>query len=135
MMNFKLLSFSLFSVAAISPLFMPSLTPSALALGCVATDVGVQVNVSGSKAPGRQTNTTNQQFGKNCVGNSVTNVGTQQNVGGSQPADQNRNSTIILGDGPYGPPGVGDVGINVHIPVNVYNPADDPEFLRSLPGR
>ncbi|RAM52060.1 hypothetical protein BLD44_027590 [Mastigocladus laminosus UU774] len=131
-MSFKFLSLGLFSLTVVSPLFAPSFTRPASAQGCVATDVSVQVGISGSRQPGQQNNNTDQRFGENCQGNSVTNVGTQvQN--GSDPTQQNRNSTQVVGDGPTSnTPGKGNVGVKVHVPVNVYNPAADPNFRQNV---
>jgi hypothetical protein len=134
-MKFKFLSLGLFSLTVVAPLFAPTFTRSASALGCVATDVAVQVDVSGSKAPAQQTHNPNQQFGEDCVGNSVTNTSTQVNTGPNS-AQQNVNSTSVLGGGATSnTPGKGDVGVNVHVPVKVYNPAADPNFLNGIPNR
>ncbi|MGJ5676286.1 MAG: hypothetical protein ACR9NN_22215 [Nostochopsis sp.] len=131
-MNFKFLSLGLFSLTVVSPLFAPAFTRPASALGCVATDVSIQVGISGSKAPAQQNNNADQQFGEECQGNSVTNTATQvQN--GSDPTQQNRNSTQVVGGGATSnTPGKGDVGVKVHVPVNVYNPAADPNFLKGV---
>jgi hypothetical protein len=133
-MKFRLLSLSLLSVSAISPFLVPSLTLKAQALGCVATSVGVQVDISGSRTGGRQTNNASQKFGENCVGNSSTNTSTQVHKGANS-ANQTRTSNQQLGSGRLGRPGVGDVRTNIHIPVKVYNPAADRNFMKNVPGR
>ncbi|MDM9379893.1 hypothetical protein QUB80_04165 [Chlorogloeopsis sp. ULAP01] len=132
-MNFKFISLSLFSLTAVSPLFVPSFTPSALALGCSAIDVAVQVDVSGNRNPGKQTNNVNQEFGEDCKpGTNVTNRSTQINIGPNS-AIQNRNSNAVVGEGATSTtPGKGDVGVQVHVPVQVYNPGQDPEFLKKV---
>ncbi|MBF1990693.1 hypothetical protein [Fischerella thermalis] len=131
-MKFKFLSVGLFSLTVVSPLFAPSFTRPASALGCVITDVAVQVDVSGSKTPAQQTHNPNQQFGEDCTGNSVTNTATQVNTGPNS-AQQNVNSNSVVGGGATSnTPGKGDVGVKVHVPVDVYNPAADPNFLNGV---
>ncbi|MFH7029808.1 MAG: hypothetical protein ACHBN1_31715 [Heteroscytonema crispum UTEX LB 1556] len=120
-MKVKVLSLGLFSAAAVLPLFMPSLTPSAHALGCVATDVGVQVNISSSPSRAQQSNNVNQQFGQNCKGSSVTNTGTQVNVGANS-ANQNRNSSQFVGSGAPGDDGIGNVRTSTPVAVDVKIP-------------
>ncbi len=127
-MKFKLLSLTLFSLSAVSPLMIPSLTHPAMA-GCVAVDVGTQVAVDGNRK-GNQTNHTTQNFGPNCTnsrGGSVTTVGQQNCVSGS--CEQRRTSSQYV-DGDGNPIGVKtpNIGIQVHTPVHVYNPAEDPNW-------
>ena len=128
-MKFKLLSLSLFSLSAVSPLMIPSFTHPAMA-GCVAVDVGTQVAVDGNRT-GHQTNHTTQNFGPNCSnsrGGTVTTVGHQSCV--SANCQQNRTSSQLV-DGDGNPIGVKtpNIGIQVHTPVHVYNPAEDPNWI------
>jgi hypothetical protein len=132
-MKLKVLSFSLFSVAALSPFLMPSLTLKANALGCTLTDVAVQVDVSGNPSQSQQNNNVNQQFGQNCKGNSVTNTATQVH-NGSNAGNQNRNSSQSAGSGALGDDGIGNVKTQIHVPVSVENPAANPNFLNGIPG-
>lgn len=75
-MKSKLLSLSLFSLTAISPFFIPSLTPSASA-GCVGVSAGAQVAIDSNRTGGRQSTNVNREFGRNCNGNSATSTATQ----------------------------------------------------------
>jgi hypothetical protein len=129
-MKLKVLSLGLFSAAAVLPFVMPSLTPKAQALGCVATDVAVQLDISSSPKPGQQTNNVNQQLGENCKGNSVTNTATQVNVG-ADSANQTRNSSQFVGSGAPGNDGIGNVQTSTHIPVQV----TIPDVNKLVPGR
>jgi hypothetical protein len=129
-MKLKVLSLGLFSAAAVLPFFMPSLTPKAQALGCVATDVAVQLDISSSPNPGQQSNNVNQQLGEKCKGNSVTNTATQVNVGGNS-ANQNRNSSQVVGSGAPGDDGLGNVSTSTYVPIQV----QIPDVNKLVPGR
>ncbi|NWF58956.1 MAG: hypothetical protein HXY43_06515 [Fischerella sp.] len=127
-MRFKLLSLGLFSVTAVSPFFMPSLTPSALA-GCTAVDVSAQVSVDRSRE-GNQSNQTNQNFGENCensVGGTVTSVGTQTCVSGGR-CEQRRNSNQFVDGDPNSnvPVRTRNIGIKVNPQIHVPLPSNYP---------
>jgi hypothetical protein len=128
-MKFKLLSLSLFSLSAVSPLMIPSLTHPAVA-GCVAVDVSTQVAVDGNRK-GNQSNSVNQGFGPNCRngnGGNVTSVGNQ--VCHSTSCAQSRHSSQYADGDPNNPTGVStpNIPIQVHVPVHVYDPSKDPNF-------
>jgi hypothetical protein len=125
-MKFKLLSLSLFSISAVSPFFLPALTPSAMA-GCVAVDTSVQVSIDNQER-GRQSNRTKQEFGPNCensVGSSVRSSATQ--VCNSSSCVQRRTSDQYVDGGRYVPVKTNNIGVQVHIPVHVKKP--------NIPGR
>lgn len=120
-MKFKLLSLSLFSISAVSPFLIPSLTPEAMA-GCVAVDTSVQVAVDRSRQRS-QTNDVSQNFGENCQGGRVRSSARQvcvsegkceqartseQNVTG----DSNRRSRV----------NTPNIKVKVHVPVHVTKP-------------
>ena len=128
---FKLLSRLLLSVSALLPI-SPFLTSSASAV-CVMTDVSVQIAIHGSKNPAKQTNNVDMQSEGVCVGNTTTSTSTQIYVGPGD-VEQTRNSSHFVGGGTNernisGP----TIRVPVHVPVDVYNPAYDPNFLGSLP--
>jgi hypothetical protein len=125
-----LLTSILFSISLI-----PSLTPTAHALGCVNADISNQVKITGSKsAPGKQQNTVHQTIDPSCVGNIIIHKSTQLYVG-SEGVDQVRTSNqFSAGSGHNGtiPSSVmktGNVNIHVGTATTIYNPALDPKFL------
>jgi hypothetical protein len=125
-MKFKLLSLGLFSISAVSSLFIPALTPSAMA-GCVAVDTSVQVAVDDQER-GQQSNRTNQEFGPECensVGSSARSSATQ--VCNSSDCKQRRTSDQYVDGGRRVPVKTDNIGVQVHIPVHVKKP--------SVPGR
>jgi hypothetical protein len=128
-MKFKLLSLTLFSLSAVSPIMLPSLSHPAMA-GCVAVDVSTQVAVDGNRK-GNQSNNTNQNFGSNCRngnGGNVTTVGNQ--VCHSTNCVQRRNSSQFADGDPNSSTGVStpNIPISVHVPVHVYDPSKNPNF-------
>ncbi|MBR8838631.1 MAG: hypothetical protein DSM106950_32680 [Stigonema ocellatum SAG 48.90 = DSM 106950] len=130
-MKFKLLSLSLFSLSALSPIAISSLTHPAMA-GCVAVDVGTQVAVDGHKGRGNQTNNVNQNFGPNCrnsVGGTVTSVGNQ--VCHSGTCAQSRTSNQYADGNPNYRTGVNtkNIGIRVNPQIHVYDVSKDPNFF------
>lgn len=128
---FKLLSRLLLSVSVV-PL-APFLTSSASA-ACVMTDVSVQVAIHGSKNPAKQTNNVDMQSEGVCVGNTTTSTSTQIYVGPGD-VEQTRNSSHFVGGGSNERTNISGptIRVPVHVPVDVYNPAYDPNFLNSLP--
>ena len=101
-MNFKILSLGLFSLSAISPMFVPAFTPSAMA--CVAVDVNTQVAVEDRNAPrGQQTNNATRNLGANCGNGRGGRVVTKsRQVCKSATCNQHRNShQEVDGDSKY----------------------------------
>lgn len=90
-MNFKVLTLGLFSLSAISPMFVPAFTPSAMA--CVAVDVNTQVAVEDKDAPrGEQNNNSTRKLGENCgKGRGGRVVNRTRQVCTSGTCNQNRN--------------------------------------------
>jgi hypothetical protein len=135
-MKFNLLSLGLFSIVTVSPLLMPSFTPSAQAT-CVAVDTNVQVAVHGQRrGSGAQSNRTNQEFGANCKNgvSSVTSRGTQVCV--SERCEQRRNSDqFVDGDKNGVRTGGRNIRVNPSVQVDVYSPAHDPQFMNRVRGR
>jgi predicted ATP-grasp superfamily ATP-dependent carboligase len=118
-MNFKLLSLSLFSVAAASS-FLPAFSQRADAT-CVLNDVNIQVTVRDRNSSANQVNNTNQQAADDCFGNTVTSTGTQVFTG-SGNVDQIRNSNQFAGGG-NNPTGVKTPIIKVNPSIQVDVPA------------
>ena len=115
--------------------FLPNLTSTAHALGCVNADVSNQIKLTGSKdAPGVQQNTVNQEINPNCVGSANVGKRTQVYVG-AEGADQVGTSTQSLGGAAKPSPipanvmNAGNVNVNVGTRTSVYTPALDPKFL------
>lgn len=132
-MKSKFLSLGLLSLAAVSSsFFVPATTPKAMALGCVAADVSVQVSVRGDRKPSQQRNNVNQEIQPGCRGNSVTTVGRQTHVGPGR-VNQNRNSNQFLGGSGRGST-AGDVKVRVNPKIDVYSPALDPNYLNRKTG-
>ncbi|CAA9586252.1 hypothetical protein AVDCRST_MAG81-3870 [uncultured Synechococcales cyanobacterium] len=130
-MKFKLFAHSLLSVSALLTLASHS-TPSASA-ACVMTDVAAQVAIHGSKKPSQQTNNVDMQNEGACLGNTTTNTGTQV-YAGPDDVEQTRNSSHFNGgstddkteiDGPV-------IRVPVSVPVDIYSPAYDQEFLGDI---
>lgn len=118
-MNLKLLSLGLFSASAISPLFVPAFTPSAMA--CTAVDIGVQIAREDKR--GVQENNVSQKFDPNCDGGKVINRSIQKCY--SERCIQRRNSRQEVRGGSDGRrSGVKrpKVGVRVHVPVRIQNP-------------
>lgn len=129
-MNFKLFSLSLLSVSTLLTL-APS-TPSVFA-GCVMTDVGIQVAIHGSKNPAKQTNNVNMDSQPGCFGNTTTSTSRQVYVGLGD-VEQTRASSHFVGSGTDNGTKVGGpaLAVPVYVPVDVYSPAHDPDFLSGL---
>ena len=118
-MNFKLLSLGLFSASAISPLFVPAFTPSAMA--CTAVDVGVQVAREDKR--GVQENNVSQEFDPDCDGGSVRSRSFQTCKGERCVQKRNSEQRVERGDsgrrsGVKRP----NIGVKVHVPVRIQNP-------------
>lgn len=128
---FKLFSHLLLSVSALVPLAL--LTPSASAV-CVMTDVSVQIAIHGSRNPAKQTNNVDMQSEGECFGNTTTSTSTQIYVGPGD-VEQTRNSSHFVSGGTNDGTNINGpvIRVPVHVPVDVYNPAFDPDFLDSLP--
>ena len=129
-MKFQLFSLSLLSVSTLLTL-APS-TPSAFA-GCVMTDVAVQVAIHGSKNPAKQSNNVNMDSEPGCLGNTTTNVSRQVYVGPGD-VEQTRSSSHFVGSGTNDGTKIGGpaIAVPVYVPVDVYSPAHDPDFLSGL---
>jgi hypothetical protein len=130
-MKFKFLSLSLLSLSAVSPFLMPEWTPKAMA-GCVAVDVSTQVAIDGTrKTPGRQTNQVSQSFGENCLGSTVTSVGNQVCVATNCEAQRRSSTQYVSGGSNITGVKTPNINVKVHVPVHVYNPAADPNFMNN----
>ncbi|MDJ0737468.1 MAG: hypothetical protein QNJ47_25950 [Nostocaceae cyanobacterium] len=134
-MKLKLLSLTLFSLSAVSPLFIPSLTPSAMATGCVAASVGPQVSVRGSKTPAEQNNTVNQNIEEGCLGNSAVCTGAQVFDGPGSVVQNRKCSQTLKGNPNNNLPDVGNVEFNTNPKFDVYNPAKDQGYLNKFINR
>jgi hypothetical protein len=132
-MKLKFLSISLFSLGIISPFFIPSLTPAAKAVGCVAIAVTPQISVRGSKQPATQTNTVNQEIDPNCIGNTAVCSGSQVAVVPGA-VEQRRSCTQNLGGDPNRtlPVRGGDVKFQSTPKFDIYNPAQDQDYLNGV---
>lgn len=130
-MNFKLFSLSLFSVSTLLTL-APTSTPAAFA-GCVMTDVAPQIAIHGSKEPAVQTNNVDMQSESGCLGNTTTSTATQLYVGPDN-VEQTRNSSQFVGGGKDDATKVNGpvIGVPVSVPVDVYSPAHDQDFLNGF---
>lgn len=98
---------------------------------CLQADVSLQYNISGSRKPANQTNDVVMEGEDGCVGNTSVTTGVQGNVGGSGPVEQHRQVRHKQTNGPGGgsPFGSKPVQIKNNVQVDIYNPADDPEFM------
>ena len=130
-MKFKLFSLSLFSVSTLLTL-APTSTPAAFA-GCVMTDVAPQIAIHGSKEPAVQTNNVNMQSESGCLGNTTTSTATQLYVGPDN-VEQTRNSSHFVGGGKDDVTKVNSpaIAVPVSVPVDVYSPAHDRDFLNGF---
>lgn len=127
-MKFKLLSLGLLSISALLP-FAPTLTPAASAQ-CVMADISTQVAIHGSKEKAQQSNEVDQQSEGECVGNSIVHADTQTAITPGR-ATQTRTSNQRISGGQGNGTGVGmpPVKVKVYVPVDVYSPAHDPNFM------
>lgn len=123
-------SISILFLSALLP-WLPSATPKANA--CAMTDVLIQLAIHGSPQPATQSGNFNMGSDGNCLGNSITNTTTQLYMG-SDPVEQTYEGNQFVGGGNINQTGITSPVIQtpVWIPVDVYNPALDPSFLRSL---
>jgi hypothetical protein len=130
-MKFKLFSGLLLSVSTLSTL-APFSTPAAFA-GCIMTDVATQVAIHGSKNPAVQNNNVDMDSQRGCLGNTTTSTATQLYVGPGD-VEQTRDSSHFVGGSKDDRTKVGGpaIGVPVHVPVDVYSPAHDPDFLGSF---
>jgi hypothetical protein len=130
-MQFNRLSLiSILSLSAFLP-WLPSATPKANA--CAMTDVLIQLAIHGSRQPATQSGNFNMGSDGNCLGNTITNTTTQFYMG-SDPIEQTYEGNQFVGGGNINQTGITSPVIQtpVHIPIDIYNPALDPSFLRSL---
>lgn len=101
---------------------------------CVQADVGVQYNISGSRAPARRSNDVRFEGRGRCVGNTSVTTGVQGNVGGTEPVTQRRRVRHKFkgddvkgksrGRKKYGKDHDDFVRVKVNPQIDVYNPAD-----------
>ena len=120
-------SLGLLSLSVILPL-TPSFTPKADA--CAQTDVLTQVAIHGSQQPATQSGIFNMDNDGNCLGNSTTSTTTQVYAGEEAPV-QTYEGNQFVGGGQFNNTGISSPVIEnpIHIPVDVYSPAHDPNFL------
>ncbi len=130
-MRLKLFLAGLLALPAIG--LTPLIASRPAAAVCVMTDIGIQLQISGTQTPGYQENNVNMGTDGSCWGNSTTNAHTQTYIGGGDSA-QIRNSTHFAGSGGYAPFGlnIDPVTTSVHVPVDVYSPVHDEDFMNSL---
>ncbi|MBW4627918.1 MAG: hypothetical protein KME49_21015 [Brasilonema octagenarum HA4186-MV1] len=119
-MKSKLLSLGLFSLTAVSPFFIPSLTPSASA-GCVGVTAGTQIAIS---REARQSTRVNRQSSPGCSGSTSVSTGKQVCINNDGACEQRRtvNQNFEGGNrrGGYDP--VKDINVDVNVPVHVKSP-------------
>ncbi|MEB3336851.1 MAG: hypothetical protein VKJ46_05260 [Leptolyngbyaceae bacterium] len=130
-LNFASLLF-LTSISGLS--LIATVTPPASAQ-CVMTDISIQAALRGAKQPAQQTNTTDLQSEGACVGNTITQTSTQVYTGSADRVIQQRTSSQRLQGSPSNRAGVTGptIKVPVEVKVDVYNPASDPTFLKSIP--
>jgi hypothetical protein len=94
------------------------------------TDVAPQIAIHGSKEPAVQTNNVDMQSDSGCLGNTTTNTATQLYVGPDN-VEQTRNSSHFVGGSKDDQTKVSGptLGVPVGVPVDVYSPAHDRDFL------
>lgn len=117
-MKSKLLSLGLFSLTAVSPLFIPSLTPSASA-GCVGVSAGTQISIS---REAQQSTRVNREFSPNCSGNSATSTATQVCVNNGRCEQRRTVNQSIQGGNRTGYDPVKNIEVDVNVPVHVKSP-------------
>ena len=109
-------------------------TPSFAA--CTMTDVSLQISVHGSPTPTQQTNDVLMGSTDNCWGNNSTNVSTQLYVGSGAATQQRRSQHFVGSESDNSPVPFGfspaPIGTQISVPVDVYSPAHDPNFMDSL---
>ena len=130
-MQLKFLSVSLLAVPTIMSLNLAASRPAVAV--CVMTDIAVQTQISGTMTPGHQENNVNMTADGPCWGNSTSNVHTQTYVG-SGDATQIRNSNHHVSGGGGAPLGIDidPITTSIHIPIDIYSPAHDEDFMSSL---
>ncbi|MBE9168830.1 hypothetical protein IQ238_15370 [Pleurocapsales cyanobacterium LEGE 06147] len=129
-MRFPLLSLSLFSLSAVLPL-VPSVTPSANA--CAIVDATTQVAIHGSPNPAQQKNNVTMGHDDNCFNNNIVNTTTQLGISPGE-VQQTHQGDYFVGGGNLNNTGFTTPVIQVPVgtQVDVYSPAHDPQFLKSL---
>lgn len=117
-MKSKLLSLSLFSLTAVSPFFIPSLTPSASA-GCIGVTAGTQIAISREAS---QSTRVNRQSSPGCSGSSAVSTGKQVCISDGR-CEQTRNvNQKFEGGNRRGYDPVKDINVDANIPVHVKTP-------------
>jgi hypothetical protein len=97
------------------------------------TDVAPQIAIHGSKGPAVQSNNVDMQSESGCLGNSTISTATQFYVGPDN-VEQTRDTSHFVGGGTDEQTklGVPAIAVPVHVPVDVYSPAYDWNFLSSF---
>ena len=124
-------------------LFTPSLLVPVTSISlpaeaaCVMTDVSLQVAIHGSQTTANQSNQVFMGTGNQpCWGNTTTNTSVQLYVGSGNTSQQRTSSHFVNGNGasPLAPYGIESptIGTQISVPVDIYSPAHDPNFLESL---
>ncbi len=126
---------SLFLLFGSSLAVMPIISSPADA-SCVMTDVSLQVAVRGSQTPSNQSNDVSMGSTDNCWGNNVTNLSTQVYVG-SGHGNQGRTSQLFVGNENNSNSSISGfstpaIQTQISVPIDVYSPAHDPDFMDSL---
>jgi hypothetical protein len=132
-MKFRFVSLSLLSFSALLP-FTPSFTPAAKA--CLVYDVNTQVAIHGSQTPAQQENNVTTGSDDNCFNNVAGGTNTQVGIGAGE-VQQNRDAEYFVGGGNQNNTGLTTPTITVtpSTQVDVYSPAHDPNFIKSVTGQ
>jgi hypothetical protein len=132
-MKFRFVSLSLFSLSALLPL-TPSFTPEAKA--CLIYDVTTQVAIHGSQTPAQQDNNVATGSDDNCFNNVAGGTTTQVGIGAGE-VQQSHDAQYFVGGGDQNNSGLTTPTITVTptTQVDVYSPAHDPNFLKSVTGQ
>ena len=97
------------------------------------TDIALQLQISGTQQSGQQVNNVGMAVDGPCWGNTTTNVQSQTYTGAGD-ATQIRNSNHLIGGSESVGPGIGGpaIGTSIYVPLDIYSPAHDANFMESL---
>ena len=130
-MTFKFLASVLFVFPSLMAIVGFSARPATAS--CVMTDIALQLQISGTQQSGQQVNNVGMAVDGPCWGNTTTNVQSQIYTGAGD-ATQIRDSNHLVGgsdsvgssfDGPV-------IGTSIYVPLDIYSPAHDANFMESL---
>jgi hypothetical protein len=117
-MKSKLLSLGLFSLTAVSPFFIPSLTPSASA-GCIGVTAGTQIAISREAS---QSTRVNRQSSPGCSGSTAVSTGKQVCINDGRCEQRRTVNQNFEGGNRRGYDPVKDINVDVNVPVHVKSP-------------